>query len=125
MMEPLMSQDPETLTDALQKLNGRALSSIEFVQDYLQLRFDGPILTAYTPPTVSSPHGTFELGKAGYRDAICEQIGLQIIRTECDSQSVSLAFENGVTICVSLRESDYLGPEALVFKFDEKRIWVV
>jgi hypothetical protein len=43
----VVMDEPKTFDDALKQLIGEQLSSIEFVQDYLQLRFDGPCLTVY------------------------------------------------------------------------------
>jgi len=37
-----------SLVDALQVLIGEQLSSVEFVLDYVQLRFNGPCFTVYT-----------------------------------------------------------------------------
>jgi len=35
--------EPKTLDEALKRLVGEQLSSVEFVQDYLQLRFDAHV----------------------------------------------------------------------------------
>ena len=48
-MSHQVNQIPEP---PLSVLIGHQLSSVEFVQDYLQLRFDGPCLTAVTHPRV-------------------------------------------------------------------------
>ena len=37
----------------LQIIVGEKLSSVTFVMDYVQLGFDGPLLTAYSGPEVS------------------------------------------------------------------------
>ena len=42
-----------TFADALRHLVGLPMASVEFVQDYVQLHFDGPTMTAYTLPTMS------------------------------------------------------------------------
>jgi hypothetical protein len=114
-----------TLADALEELIGRQLSSVTFVMDYVQLSFDGPCLTAYTMPTVTSGSQSFSLGYPGYRDALCARIACRVERTLVDDQRVSIIFE-GASISVSLRDEDYLGPEALQFCLDEKDcVWVV
>jgi|HubBroStandDraft_1064217.scaffolds.fasta_scaffold135262_1 hypothetical protein len=115
----------QTLADALGNLAGHALSSVEFVADYVQLRFDGPTLTAYTAPTVSWGSESHVWGEPGYRDALCRQIGCRIERTAVDDQQVSIAFESGATVLISLRDDDYRGPEALQLLLDKDRIWVV
>ena len=115
----------QTLADALGNLAGHALSSVEFVADYVQLRFDGPTLTAYSAPTVSWGSESHVWGEPGYRDALCRQIGCRIERTAVDDQQVSIAFESGATVLISLRDDDYRGPEALQLLLDKDRIWVV
>jgi hypothetical protein len=116
----------QTLADALGKLVGRKLSSVTFVADYVQLAFDGPGMNAYTTPTVTSGSESLSLGQPGYRDALCAQIGCIVERTEVDKQRVSIVFESGAVISISLLDDDYRGPEALEFSLDERdRIWVV
>jgi len=114
----------QSLADALGSLNGHVLSSVEFVADYAQLRFDGPTLTAYTPPTVSWGTESHIWGEPGYRDALCRQIGCRVERTAVDDAQVSIAFESGAAVLISLRDEDYRGPEALQFSLDKERIWV-
>jgi hypothetical protein len=115
-----------TLADALQQLVGVELSSVEFVRDYVQLWFDGPCMTAYTWPTVASVSENLSHGQPGYRDALCMQIGRKVEKTEVDKRRVSVVFEGGVVVSISLLDDDYLGPEALQFRLDGKdRIWVV
>ena len=116
----------QTLADALTQLVGHALSSVEFVADYVQLHFDGPTLTAYTPPTVNSGAESKVWGESGYRDALCSQIGCRVERIAVDQgQQVSIVFESRATVLISLRDDDYCGPEALQFSLDKDRIWVV
>jgi hypothetical protein len=118
----------QTLADALRGIAGYVLSSVTFVRDYVQFAFDGAAsagLTAYTPPTVSCGPGSHIWGEPGYRDALCRQIGCRIERTAVDDQQVSIAFESGATVLISLRDADYRGPEALQLLLDKDRIWVV
>jgi hypothetical protein len=116
----------QTLADALTKLVGRELSSVTFVRDYIQLAFDGPGMNAYIAPTVTSGFESLGLGQPGYRDSLCGQIGCKVERTEVDSQRVTIVFEGGVVVSISLMDDDDRGPEALEFSLDRKdRIWVV
>jgi hypothetical protein len=114
----------QTLADAIAKLPGHVLSSVEFVADYVQLRFDGPNLTAYTPPSVSWGSENYTWGQARYRDVLCGRIGSRVESTSVDDQQVSIAFESGPVIRISLRDADYRGPEALQFSLDKDRVWV-
>lgn len=113
------------LTNALRKLVGHELSSVTFVRDYIQLAFDGSGINAYTTPTVSCGSESLKFGQPGYRDGLCRQIGRSVERSEVDGQRVSIIFESGTTVSISLREDDYRGPEALEFSLDNDHIWVV
>lgn len=77
--------------------------------------FNGPTLTTYTLPTVVIGSSVFAFGDPGCRDALCNQIGSYVRRTEVEPKRLLVAFENGVTAAVSFREADYCGPEAIQF----------
>lgn len=115
----------QTLADALGTLVGHDLSSVTFVRDYVQLAFDGPGLNAYTMPTVISGSESLRLGQPGYRDGLCSQIGFRVERTTVNDASVTITFENGTMISISLRDEDYHGPEALEFRLNKDHIWMV
>lgn len=58
-------------------LIGEELGSVVFVRDYVQLVFDGPYLSLYVWPVVTTADGrTSRFGDEGYRDALCGFIGL-------------------------------------------------
>ncbi len=59
----------------LLSIEGEQLSAVTFVQDYLQMHFDGPRLTLVTWPTVVAGDATCAYGEVGYRDALCSFIG--------------------------------------------------
>jgi hypothetical protein len=117
-------QRKQTLAEAIRELIDRVLSSVEFVADYVQLRFDGPTLTAYNPPSVRWGSDNHIWGEPGYRDALCEQIGSRIEGTTVDDERVTIAIETGATIVISLRHGGHASPEALQFFLDKSRIWV-
>jgi hypothetical protein len=81
-----MTETPvkHTLAEALRTLVGGELSSVTFVQDYVQPDFNGPGMTAYTMPTVTYGSESLKFGQPGYRDALCAQIGRKVERTEAD-----------------------------------------
>lgn len=113
-----------TLAEALGRLSGKQLSSVEFVQDYVQLRFDGPCLTAYIAPVVESEGKRFGSDVPGYRDQLCRRIGSTIVSAAVrEGMAASLHFSDGASITISLRDEDYKGPEALQF-VDEAGRWV-
>jgi hypothetical protein len=115
----------QTLAHALGTLGGHKLNSVTFVRDYVQLGFDGPGVYAYTMPTVTSGSESLSLGQPGYRDRLCRQIGCRVRRTEVNDQRVSILFENGAIVSISLQDDDYRGPEALQFRLDQDLNWIV
>ena len=61
-------------TSPLEKLKGRNLSAVTFVQDYLQLQFDGPFLNIFVWPRITVSGKSLSFGMQGYRDELCGQI---------------------------------------------------
>jgi hypothetical protein len=116
----------KTLSDALQELIGLPLCSIEFVMDYVQLHFGGPTLTAFTRPSLHVGSTTLRWDTAGFRDSLCALIQIKVAEARVlKGEEVDLRFENGTTFSVSLRETDYSGPEALEFVIDSGPSWIV
>ena len=108
-----MSEDVEDLLR--QHVVGRRLSGVTFVMDYVQLQFDPPPgLSAFTPITVRSGGRTAFSGDESFRNLLCEQIPKTIASVSLkDEESLSFTFEDGSTISLSLRQDDYVGPEAV------------
>ncbi len=107
----------KTFEEALQLLIGEQLSSVEFVQDYVQLRFNGPCLTVYSVAHEIKTNGlSVAWGESGYRDALCNLITHKVREINFTvSESLSLPFDEGSVWSLSLCDSDYVGPEALMF----------
>ncbi len=102
------------------------LSSVTFVQDYLQLHFDGPFFNAYIWPLVKIGGTVFRFEQSGYRDAICGLISKKVIKTqEVPDQFLGIEFQDGSSIEFSLKEQDREGPEALVFHSADPKRWNV
>lgn len=79
------------------------LSSVEFVQDYLQLHFDGNTLTYYIWPDIIINNNNYTITDIGYRDALCSIIthkvkGIVLI----DKVELKLLFDNGNLIKLDL-----------------------
>lgn len=60
------------------KLIGEQLSSVEFVQDYLQIHFDGKNFIIYVWPIVYQNGKKHIFGEPDYRNALCELISLKV-----------------------------------------------
>lgn len=99
---------------------------MEFVRDYIQLRFDGPCLTAYTLPCVVLATRKILSGDERYRDSLCERIGVPVLNVEVAKGSdLSIFFEDGAVFKISLRDEDYAGPEAVQLVREDGSICVI
>ena len=113
----------KTFAQILIYLAGELLSSVEFVQDYLQLRFDGPTLNVSGSITVSAGNDSRTAWEAGFRDLLCGQIGKRVERiTELTDDALTFWFADGSTITVSL-VPDEGSPEALYFHDPSSGDW--
>ena len=88
---------------ALRTIKGHQLGAVTFVQDYVQLAFDGPALTAYNCPFVWVSGRVWEPATDSYRDRLCEQITKIVSEVELNAEKLSIAFDDGSRIEVSLR----------------------
>ena len=68
------------------------------------------------PPVVEVNGRRSDPNTTGYRDDLCERIGRSVVSVGMrGNEGVSLRFDDGAMIAVSLRDEDYRGPEALQF----------
>ena len=94
-------------------LEGQELSAVEFVADYLRLRFDGPMLTLYAWPHVLLSDFSVAFGEPEYRNALCAQLGEMVATAKLEEMdALTVEFESGTVLAVSLREEEVDGPEA-------------
>ncbi len=108
----------------LEAVVGEFLSSVEFVMDYVQLRFCGAMLTAYRRPHVQLGYRTFLPGDAGYRDALCSLIGETVEDTEvCERVFLRISFGDGRSIRVSLNPDEAAGQESASLWSAADRMW--
>ena len=100
-------------------VEGQELTAVEFVQDYLRLRFDGPMLTLYAWPHLLFEEFSVAFGEPEYRNALCAQIGETVAKAACEEfESLTVELESGTVIALSLREEDLSGPEAGSYSAD-------
>lgn len=104
-------------------IEGQELIAVEFVQDYLRLRFGeavgGPLLTFYVWPHVLLEDFSVAFGQPEYRNALCAQIGETVANASLQElDSLTIEFESGTVIALSLREEDLEGPEAGSYSAD-------
>lgn len=100
-------------------IEGQELSAVEFIADYVRLRFDGPTLTFFAWPHVLLADFSIAFGEPEYRNALCAQIGETAATAKLEEfESLTVEFESGTVIALSLREEDLSGPEAGSYSSD-------
>jgi hypothetical protein len=109
--------DPEPTFNILA---GGQLSAITFVMDYIQFDFVTAKLTAYTLPAVTAAGRTWTHVDSGWRDALCERIGATVRSVICSEAALSVKFGDDSEIAISVRDADYVGPEAFVLSADSQ-----
>lgn len=108
----------------LRVLVGREVSSVEFVRGYVQIRFDGPCLSAFTLPTVEDRSGhRYGPSDVGYAGALIGMIGKEVEEAWQSSDAVQIRIRDGSTLCVSLSEELRETPEAAVLDGAGSSIW--
>lgn len=98
-------------------IEGQELTAVEFVSDFLRLRFGdagaGPMLTLYAWPHILLSDFSLAFGEPEYRNALCAQIGETVAKASLEEfEALTLEFESGTVLALSLREEDLDGPEA-------------
>jgi hypothetical protein len=100
-------------------IEGQELTAVEFVQDYLGLRFDGPMLTLYAWPHLLFEEFSVAFGEPEYRNALCSLIGENVAKAALEElESLTVELESGTVIALSLREEDLSGPQAGSYSAD-------
>jgi hypothetical protein len=109
-------------------LVGEQLSEVAVVvSDYVQLRFDGPTLTAIADPIVQVSGDTKHWGEPGYFDRLCTRGGHIVTVARVDpTEGILIGLDDGSTIRVSfVDEPRYTSqPEAATFsRTGELWVW--
>jgi flagellar basal body P-ring protein FlgI len=111
--------------DTLTALVGKRMISVIFIWDYMQFGFDDATITAVTNPTVSAGGHTLQLGEAGYRDRLCDQIGSIITSAAAvPDEEIAIGFSSGANLHISLKPDDYRAAEAVIIDIDDGK-WAV
>jgi hypothetical protein len=112
-------------TSDFHDLIGEDLSGVTFVRDYVQLEFNPPPrLSAYTPVSIQNSAGQSRLGDPDFANMMIAQIGQVVAAVALTlGEALVLTFEDGSTVAISLREGDYVGPEAVYYT--GKTAWTV
>jgi len=105
--------------ELLSRLVGFRLYSVQFVMDYVQLRFDGPtqdmpVINCDVMPAVTISGHTFTAGLLGYADALRSLIPGIVVRTdEATGIGLRIELDNG-TLELHPALADIEGPEIAV-----------
>jgi hypothetical protein len=91
----------------LNNLIGEQLSSVEFVQDYLQLHFDGKDLTLYIWPTVQVKNELYDLHHIEFRNRLCSLISLIVVDVFLvEKTELTILFSDNQAIKVNLSSNN-------------------
>ncbi len=97
----------------ISEIVGEELNAVEFVQDYVQLRFETPLVTFYAWPHILLSDFSLAYGEPEYRNALCSLTGEKVEEAVLDEgDSLTVKFENDIVIALSLREEDLDVPQA-------------
>jgi hypothetical protein len=81
--------------DNFQRLIGEQLSAVCFVQDYLQLEFDGYKLTTYTTPLVETlPNKWLAYENDQYKNVLCRLIARQVEQIVSEPSRILISFQD-------------------------------
>jgi len=106
-------------------LVGKRLSAVVFVQDYLQLQFDGDMLTVLAWPSIIHGQTELRVGEAGYRDVLCERITTAVTSVEfVPEKLLGIVFSDGATIVVPIDLENHEGPEVVIYTVADGRVWM-
>jgi hypothetical protein len=92
-------------------LVGTELKSVCFVEDFLELCFGDAKVSLFAWPHVLLTEFSVAYGEPEYRNAICAQIGEEVVEASIEEGSaLTIELANGVVLGVSLREEDIDAP---------------
>jgi hypothetical protein len=112
-----MNERPEYVpNELLSRLVGLRLYSVQFVMDYLQLRFDGanddtPVLSCDVMPTVETGTVRVAPGDLGYAGALVGLISHEVVGcSEATGSGLRIQFSSG-TVILHPTVDQLVGPE--------------
>jgi hypothetical protein len=110
----------------LERIVGASLSSVTFVTNYVELDFNGPIVSAYTSPAIQVGATVLSTEDSGYRDALCGRIGAQVVAAYAEQDNrLQIDFSDKSSIVISLKPEDLVGVEAAMFRDPLTKEWNV
>ena len=102
------------------------LSAVTFVQDYLQLWFDGLGIDVTNPLEVTSGDKRLVSWQPGFRDLLCGQIAKTVRLVEfLQGEALRITFGDGSRISIPLKSEDYSSPQGFCAHGFKKGGWFV
>jgi len=120
---------PYVPNELLSRLVGFRLFSVQFVGDYMQLRFDSPtedkpVLNCDVLPAVEREGRTWRDGDAGYADALRALIrGTVLTTTEETGRGLRLELSHGI-VTLHPAQEELVGPEIALLSGFSDRQWM-
>jgi hypothetical protein len=94
-------------------LVGEQLDTVAFVMDYVEFKFNGPVLRALTNPVVEGDGLRLRFPEPGSRDALCSLIGSEVAAvTVSDDDRIELELHGDRRLTIPLDQESRLGVEA-------------
>ena len=93
-------------------LVGEELNMVCFVMDYVEFRFNGPILRSLSNPTIEVDGGRWTFPQDGSRDALCKLIGVEVQSVDVTDDRIELVNRNNARLTIPLDAGSRLCPEA-------------
>lgn len=85
------------------ELENEPVSGVAFVQDYIELHFDGKILRALAPPILQDKQGVVRFPEPTSRDRLCELVNKKVNKFEIEEgQAITLNFAQGLRFTIPL-----------------------
>lgn len=102
------------------------MSSVEFVMDYVQLRFASATLTCVTLPTLAIAGRSWSWGEPGYNDQLIGRIDHRVKAASIQpGKSINITLDDDSVIQVSLKDDDYVTAEAARLQSASGAWWVL
>ncbi|NIX77105.1 hypothetical protein [Microvirga terricola] len=111
-----MAEPYSPFSKDLQDVVGQRLSMVVFVMDYWQLGFNEHHFNVYSSIAVAGPGWRVRDGEPGFRDRLCERLTYIVAAVSRCADGLTFSFDDGSLIEISMREADYVGPEAFEYR---------
>jgi hypothetical protein len=120
----MMTERQMNLAEALSKLYGEPLSSITFVEDYLQLGFTAGRITMVVNPRLVANGKEYRWDSPEFCTKLRAQIGVAVNGAEVTDAGVTLVMASGIRLAAVFSDEPRL-VERFIFTNDSGTNWIV